>query len=86
MAPTPPFHFSTQSPDGVQYDDSNTNFADTMWGIHNNITNITLLNEKPLSRWLLSLLIILPKDPVHPRIHRTRLINTYESDYNIVFK
>ena len=79
-------HHALLAPDGVQYDNSNTNFADTMWGIHNNITNITLLNEKPLSRWLLSLVIILPKDPVRPRIHRIRLINTYESDYNMVLK
>lgn len=33
-------------PDGVQHDDSNPNFADTMWDIHNNITNITLLPTK----------------------------------------
>ena len=49
-------------PDGVQHDDSNPNFADTMWDIHNNITNITLLNEKPLFRWLLFLVIVLPKN------------------------
>ena len=57
-----------------------------MGGIHNDITNIDLLNEKPLSRWLLSLVIILPKVPGRPRIHRIGLINTYESDYNMVLK
>ena len=71
-------HHAILAPDGVQYDDSNTNFVDTMWCIHNNITNIALLNEEPLSRWLLSLVIILPKGPGRPRIHKIRLINTYE--------
>ena len=52
-----------------------------MWGIHNNITNIALLNEKPLSRWL-----NLHKDLGRPRIHRNILINTYEPDYNMVLK
>ena len=40
-------HHTLLAPDGAQYDDSNTNFADTMWDIHSNITNIALLNEKP---------------------------------------
>ena len=43
-------HNALLAPDGVHYDDSNTDFADTMWNIHNNITNIALLNEKSLSQ------------------------------------
>ena len=57
-----------------------------MWCIHNNITNIALFNQKPLTKWLLSLVIILPKDSGRPKIYRIRLINIYESDYNMVLK
>ena len=41
-------HHALLLPDSVQYDDSNTNFVDTMRDIHNTITNIALLNEKKL--------------------------------------
>ena len=52
----------------------------------NNITSIALLNEKPLARWLTSIVILLPKDIGRPKIHRLRIINTYESEYNLILK
>ena len=59
-------------------------FSEDMWRIHNDITNIALLNETPLTRWLLSIVRLLPKDKGKPKIYRLRIINTYESDYNLI--
>ena len=42
--------------------------------------------KKPLARWLTSIVILLPKDIGRPKIHRLRIINTYESEYNLVLK
>ena len=60
--------------------------SDRMWNLHHSITLITLLNEKPLNRWLTSIVILLPKDEGRPQLHRLRIINTYESEYNIILK
>ena len=57
-----------------------------MWHIHHNITSISLLNEKPLARWLTSIVILLQKDIGRPKIHILRIINTYDSKYNLVLK
>ena len=57
-----------------------------MWQIHHSITIIALLNEKHLLRWLTSIMILLPKDAEQPKIHRLRIINTYESEYNLILK
>ena len=61
-------------------------FSEDMWRIHNDITNIALLNKTPLTRWLLSIVILLPKDKGKPKIYRLRIINTYEHDYNLILK
>ena len=45
-------------------------FSEDMWKIHNDITNISLLNKTPLTRWLLSIVILSPKDKGKPNIHR----------------
>ena len=50
------------------------------------MTSIALLNEKPLTRWLTSIVVLLPKDIGRPKIHRLRIINTYKSEYNLVLK
>ena len=71
------------APDGNDYSESK-NFSDTMWQIHHSITNIALLNEKHLLRWLTSIVILLPKDSGQPKIHRLRIIHTYESEYNLI--
>ena len=42
--------------------------------------------KKLLTRWLTSIVISLPKDIGRPKIHRLRIINTYESEYNLVLK
>ena len=73
------------APDGNDYSESK-NFSDTIWQIYHSITTITLLNEKPLLRWLTSIVILLPKDAGQPKIHRLRIINTYESEYNLILK
>jgi len=57
-----------------------------MWNIHHKITSIAIRNEKPLNRWLTSIVILLSKDVGRPKIHRLRLINTYESEDNLILK
>ena len=57
-----------------------------MWNIHHNVTNIALLNENPTLRWLTSLVMLLSKDSGAPKIHQIRLINTCESDCNLILK
>ena len=57
-----------------------------MWNLHHSITSIALLNEKPLNRWLASIVILIPKDEGRPQIHRLYIVNTYESEYNLVLK
>ena len=79
-------HHSLLSPDGNQYNKNKEDFSDRMWNLHHSITSIALLNEKPLHRWLVSIVVLLPKDPRRPQIHRLRIINTYESEYNVVLK
>ena len=48
-------HHSLLSPDGTQYNKDKEDFSDRMWHIHHNMTSIALLNEKPLTRWLTSI-------------------------------
>ena len=50
------------------------------------MTSIAIDNENPLTRWLTSLIIRLPKDIRHPKINRLRIINTYESEYILILK
>ena len=57
-----------------------------MWNLRHSITSIALLNRKPLIRWLVSIVIFLPKDEGRPQIHRLRIINIFESEYNLVLK
>ena len=57
-----------------------------MWKVHHNITSIALLNARPLRLWLLSIVISIHKDNSEPKIHRLRVINTYESEYNLTLK
>ena len=71
-------------PDGNQYNKDKENFSDRMWNLYHSITSIALLNEKPLNRWLVSIVIFLPKDERRPQIHRLRIINIFESEYNLV--
>jgi len=74
------------SPDRIQNSKEKKNFSERMWRIHHNIASITLLNEKPLSRWLVSIVILIPKDAGKSKINRLRIMNTYESDYNLILK
>ena len=57
-----------------------------MWKLHHTITSIALLNAKPLKRWPMSIFILIPKDKGNPKIYRLRIINTYESEYNLILK
>ena len=57
-----------------------------MWKLHHNITSIALLNARPLRRWLMSIVILIPKDKGKPKVHRLRIIKTYESEYNLILK
>ena len=55
-----------------------------MLSLHHTITSTVLLNSASLNRWLVSIVILTPKDSGQPKIHRLRIINTYEADYNLV--
>ena len=79
-------HHSLLSPDGNQYNKNKEDSSDRMSNLHHSITSIALLNEKPLHRWLTLFVILLPKDSGRPQIHRLCIINTYESEYNLVFE
>ena len=57
-----------------------------MWKLHYNITSIALLNTRSRRWWLISIVILIPKDKGKPKIHRLRIINTYESKYNLILK
>ena len=54
--------------------------------LHHTITYTALLNAPPLHRWLTSIVLLLPKDKGQPKIHRLRIINTYDSEYNLILK
>ena len=71
------------APDG---EEKERTFTEDMWRIHNDNTNIALLNKIALTKWVLSIVILLPKDNGKPKIHRLHIINTYENDYNLILK
>ena len=79
-------HHSLLSSYGTQYNKEREDFSDRMWHNHHNMTSIALLNKKSLTRWLTSIVVLLPKDIGRPKIHRLRIINTYEYEYNLVLK
>ena len=80
------YHHSLLTPDGVQYSKEKEDFSERMWRLHHKITSIALLNARPLRRWLTSIVILILKDKGKPKIHRLRIINTYESEYNLILK
>ena len=57
-----------------------------MWKLHHNTTSIILFNARPLKRWLLTIVIPNPKEKRKSKIHQLRIINIYESDYNLIRK
>ena len=79
-------HHPLLTPDEVQYSKEKEKFSKRMWKLHHNITSIALLNARPLRRWLMSIVILAPKDNGKPKIHRLRIINTYESEYNLILE
>ena len=72
--------------DRNDYSDTKQDFMNTMWNLHNNITNIAILYKQPLIRWLTSFAILIPKDAKQSKMHILRIINIYESNYNLVLK
>lgn len=72
--------------DRNDYSDTKQDFVNTMWNLHNNITNIAILYKQPLIRWLTSFAILIPKDAKQPKMYILRIINIYESNYNLVLK
>ena len=79
-------HHSLLTPDGVQYSKEKEDFSERMWRLHHKIISIALLNTRPLRRWRTSIVILIPKDKGTPKMHRLRIINTYESEYNLILK
>ena len=57
-----------------------------MMRLYHTLISIALLNVSPLTRWLKSIVLLLPKDKGQPKINRLRIINTYESEYNLILK
>ena len=54
--------------------------------LHHTIVFTALLNASPLHWWFTSIVLLLSKDKRQPKIHRLRIINTYESEYNLILK
>ena len=79
-------HKCLLKPDGNQYSKEEPDFGERMMKLHHTITTTSLFNASPLHRWLTSIVLLLPKDKGQPKIHRLRIINTYESEYNLIFK
>ena len=79
-------HHSLLTPDGVQYSKQKEDFSEGIWRLHHNITSIALLTARPLRLWLTSIVILIPNDKGKLKIHRLRIINTYESEYNLILK
>ena len=79
-------HKCLLKPDGNQYSKEELDFGEIMMRLHHTITPIALLNASPLIRWLTSIVLLLPKDKGQPKINRLRIINTYESEYNLILK
>ena len=52
----------------------------------NTILNSTIASGVPLTRWFTSLVVMIEKIPVVPRISKLRVINIYEADYNLMLK
>ena len=50
------------------------------------IISIVLINATPLHRWLTSIVLLLLKDKGQPKLNRLRIINKYESEYNLILK
>ena len=73
-------------PYGNQYSTEEPDFGKIMMKLHHTITITALLNASPLHRWLTSIVLLLPKDKGQQKIHRLRIINTYESEYNLILK
>ena len=70
----------------TQYPDEVQDFSDRMLSLHHTLTSTALLKSSPLNRWLVSIVILIPKDSGQPKNHRLRIINIYEVDYNLVLK
>ena len=79
-------HKCLLKPDGNQYSKEEPDFGERMMKLHHTITSTALLNASPLHRWLTSIVLLLPKVKGQPKIHRLRIINTYESEYNLILK
>ena len=67
--------------DETKYSEEETDFGERMMKLYHIITSIALLNASPLHRWFTSIILLLPKDKETPKIHRLRIMNTYESEY-----
>ena len=61
-------------------------FGERMMKLHHTITSTVLLNASPLHRWFASIVLLLPKDKGQPKKNRLRILNTYDSEYNLILK
>ena len=55
-------HHTLLVPDRTIYDNNNKGFVETTRNTHHQIITISLLNEASVLRWLLYIMILLPKD------------------------
>ena len=67
-------HHSVLVPDGIYYELYELEFSNNMWQIHQKSTSVAMVKENPLNRWLIYLIILLPKDVGRPKIHLLRII------------
>ena len=54
--------------------------------LHDAITSIDLLKLSSLHLWTTLIVLFLPKDKGKQTLHKLRIINIYESEYNIILK
>ena len=57
-----------------------------MWTIHHRMSHILLLNEEPLLRRPSSIVMLFLKDIGAQNIYRIKIIDTYESTFNLILK
>ena len=73
-------------PDGTKYLDEVQYFSERMLSLRHTISSTVLLNSSSLKKWLTSTVKLIPKDIEQPKNHCLKFINTYDADYNFVFK
>ena len=71
--------------DGSEHDMKITHFNASIFQLYNTLINTSISIGTPLTRWTTSEVIMVEKKN-NQRINSLRVINKYETDYNIIIK